>query len=79
MRFEEVDHPPFMNEGGWPDTWERWYREGYPKGTSYEDFFGVDTLKFEYAGLSTGAYPLFEEKILSEGENEVIKIDSYGT
>ena len=28
MHFEPVDHPPFIMAGPWPDTWERWYREG---------------------------------------------------
>lgn len=78
MRYEKVDHPPFMPESPWRDTLERWHKEGLPVGTDYEEYLGIDTLKSEYAGLNTGLYPGFEEEIISENENEVIKRDTYG-
>lgn len=78
MRYEEVDHPPFMPEGPWKDTLRRWHKEGLPVGTSYEEYLRIDTLKSEYAGLNTGLFPGFEEEIISENENEVIKKDRFG-
>jgi len=78
MKYQDVDHPPFLNDGPWSETMARWKREGYPEGVSYDDFFGVETLTFEYAGLDTNVFPPFEEKILSETETEIVKIDSCG-
>ena len=78
MRFQEVDHPPLLLDGPWPDTWERWDKEGYPKGVSIEDHFDVESLRFEYAGLNTNLYPQIPEKIIKETEDEIIKTDSYG-
>jgi len=78
MRCQEVDHPPFMDEGPWRDTMARWKREGYPDGVSYDNYFGVETLKFDYAGPNTGIYPHFEQKVIAETETEIIKIDEYG-
>jgi len=78
MRCQEVDHPPFLGEGPWPDTLARWKKEGYPEGVSYDDFFGVETLKSDYAGLDTNVFPHFEQKVISETETEVIAIDAYG-
>ncbi|OIO37255.1 hypothetical protein COY52_08880 [Candidatus Desantisbacteria bacterium CG_4_10_14_0_8_um_filter_48_22] len=78
MHFEEVDRPPFLDEGIWPDTYQRWYQEGYPKGVSIEEYFEIEALKLEYAGLNTNLYPEVEERIISETEKEVTKIDRYG-
>ena len=78
MRCQEMDHPPFLGEGPWPDTLARWRKEGYPEGVSYDDFFGVKTLAFDYAGPDTNIFPHFEQKVLSETATETIKIDAYG-
>ncbi len=78
MRYQEVDHPPFMPENPWKDTLRRWSREGLPPGMDYEEYLGIDILKSEYAGLNTGPYPGFEERIISETQNEIIKTDNYG-
>jgi len=79
MAFEKVDHPPLLLDGPWGDTWARWYREGYPKGVSLDEYFKVPpTIEFENASPNTGLYPGFPEKVVSENENEIITIDSYG-
>ncbi|MGC8976207.1 MAG: uroporphyrinogen decarboxylase family protein [Candidatus Ratteibacteria bacterium] len=78
LNFEKVDHPPILLDGPWPDTLKRWYKEGLPENISLYEYFEVDDLKFVYAGPDTGPYPPFEEKVLYENENEIIKIDRYG-
>ena len=78
MEFQKVDHPPLLLDGPWADTWERWYKEGYPKEISMCDYFDVESLEFKYVGLNTGLYPEIPEKIIKETEDEIIKTDSYG-
>jgi uroporphyrinogen decarboxylase len=79
LNFEDVDHPPIEPHLIiWEDTLKRWYREGYPEGVDIFEYFGLERLRFVYAGLDTGPYPPFEEKVISETEDEVIKIDKYG-
>ena len=78
LNFKEVDHPPLLLDGIWEDTLKRWYKEGLPEGINLYTYFEIEELKFVYAGLNTGPYPPFEEKILFENENEIIKIDIYG-
>lgn len=78
MKFEKVDHPPILLDGPWSDTLKRWHKEGLPENISLYQYFEVEELKFVYAGLDTGPYPPFEEKVIFENENEVIKIDRYG-
>lgn len=34
MNYEPVDHTPFWSWGGWPETIERWEKEGYDEKTS---------------------------------------------
>ena len=78
MHFQPVDHPPLIVGEPWGDTWERWYQEGYPRGVNLNDYFEIEPFDYEYGGLQTGLFPMWEEKIITETENEVIKIDQYG-
>lgn len=78
MKFEDVDRPPLRLDGPWADTWERWYSEGYPRGVDLYEYFGLEPLRFEYAGPNTNLYPGFQEKIISENENDVVKRDKSG-
>lgn len=78
MRAEAVDHPPFLNEQPWPDTLARWRGEGYPPEASYDEFFGVATLKSEYAGPNTALFPQFAPQTFSETATEIICRDTWG-
>ena len=78
FKFEECDHPPIYPEGVWDETLRRWIKEGYPEGVSFEEYFGIESLKLVYAGPITGVYPPFEERIIEENDEEIIKIDRYG-
>lgn len=80
MRFQKVDHPPILwADCYWPDTVERWRQEGYPQDADFFDYFEIDpSPQSENAGPKTNLYPPVEEKIISETEDEIIKIDRYG-
>jgi len=78
MHFEKVDHPPFFMDGPWPDTYERWYKEGYPKGVDLADFLGVESLKMKHLGIDTFLIPPMEEKIEYEDDKIIIKTDHFG-
>lgn len=78
LKFEECDHPPIYPEGVWEQTLKRWIKEGYPEGVSFEEYFDIEPLKLVYAGPNTGVYPPFEQKVLEENDEFIIKIDHYG-
>lgn len=78
LKFQECDHPPFYPDGIWDTTLKRWIKEGYPEGVSIEEYFGIEPLKFVYAGPNTGPFPPFEEKVIEENDEIIIKIDRYG-
>jgi Uroporphyrinogen decarboxylase (URO-D) len=78
MNYESVDHPPVMFDKPWPITLQRWHDEGFPKNVTLDEYFEVDSLKNQYAGLNTFVFPAFEEKIISEAEDEIIKYDHCG-
>ncbi len=78
MHFEKVDHPPFFMDSPWDDTWERWYREGYPKGTSLADYLKVETLEFGHVSIDTFLIPPFKPTVVEENDEYVISTDCYG-
>ena len=78
MRFEAVDHPPLLVPGPWATTRRRWEREGLPAGVSLEEYFGVESFSMKPIGIDTLLFPPFEEKVLSETGDYVIKINAKG-
>jgi hypothetical protein len=79
MRFESVDHPPLPHAGTpWPATRKRWEREGLPVGADLSDYFGLEPMPREHVAMETLLFPPFEEVILEETADRVIKIDKHG-
>lgn len=78
MRFENTDHPPIWLDNAWESTRRRWEYEGCPGNTDLYEYFGLERFRLEYAGLKSCLYPEVEEKIISENEREIIKLDRYG-
>ncbi|HEY3396117.1 MAG TPA: uroporphyrinogen decarboxylase family protein [Armatimonadota bacterium] len=78
MHYLPVDHPPYFLDGPWPDTLERWYGEGYPRGVALEDYLGVEPFRYHGAGIDTFFIPPLEPRILEETEEFVIRTDAYG-
>lgn len=48
MHFETVDSPPFLKEGIWPETYQRWHQEGLPVDKIIKEFLGLDVLELKY-------------------------------
>ena len=78
MHYEPVDRPPFFMDGLWPDTWERWYREGYPKGKTLEEFLGVEGLHYHGLSIDTFLIPPIPPVVLEEHDQWVTRRDCYG-
>ena len=78
MHFEKVDHPPFQLAAPWEETFQRWYREGYPRGRELHDFLEVEPLKARDVNIDTFLIPPFEEKVEYEDDRIVIKRDCFG-
>ena len=78
LRFETVDHPPILNSAPWPATLNRWHQEGLPENCSLDEYFGVEPLRLRAVGIETLWFPPFEEKVLEEDGEFVIKINSRG-
>jgi len=78
MRFESVDRPPLMPGGPWATTRQRWEQEGLPADADLNDYFGLDPLPMRQIPFSDWFYPPFEEKVLEETADWVVKINYRG-
>lgn len=74
-RFFRHEHGP------WPSTWERWLREGFPQGQSFNAEFGMDPVaRFGIASGYTDSpyWPKFEERTLAETADQRTFVDGDG-
>ena len=76
MRFGATDRPPYHEWVAWPETYDRWYAEGYPKRADYRKYFGFD--RYEDVGIDDEINPVFAEEIIEETETHIIKTDWRG-
>ena len=77
MHYEKPDRLPFYQFiGFWPETINRWYREGLPPGMSVWDYFGFD--KMEALPLDYGPIPQFVHKTLYENDRYRIEVQTNG-
>lgn len=67
MFYGTFDRMPVSHWAVWPETMERWLREGFPRGKDQHEFFGVPP---RWAGVpvNLGLLPDFPEKVLEETE-----------
>ena len=80
MLGEKVDRPPFwLFWGPWGTTWARWQRENpaLHEGVDYRAFFGTDCPP-RTVPVNCGPCPKIEQKTLSETDEFVTFIDSWG-
>ena len=86
--FEKPDRPIRRETiGFFPETLARWHKEGLPE-TVVDDvftgppYFGFDSMSWlpisPNAAYDPGFFPAFEERILQEEGNHIIKIDTAG-
>ena len=65
MHYQPRDHCPWGEMGFWPETLERWHREGWPRDRELHDFLGFDWVRRD-ADVAMGFVPGFAEQILEE-------------
>ena len=79
MRFEPVDRPPMFLPGGpFAITRRRWEQEGLPRDVDLNDYFGAETMPDHQVAIDTLLRPAFEEEILEETDEFMVKIDRHG-
>jgi len=67
MNYQERDHCPWSEMGFWPETIERWHKEGMPINANINEFFGFDHHR-KNVDVNFGFIPSFETQILEETE-----------
>ncbi|MBD3182137.1 hypothetical protein GF312_07590 [Candidatus Poribacteria bacterium] len=72
MEYKPVDRVPNWELGVWPQTRERWLREGLPKDKfTWNWFFREDAIDLDYREfipIHMGMKPAFESKVIEETE-----------
>jgi len=67
MYYQERDRCPWGEMGFWPETLERWHKEGWPEDVELKQFFGFDRLR-EQVEVSFDFVPGFKREILEESD-----------
>ena len=75
MEYQPADQVYFLTSGGWPETEERWRKEGWD-GTPLEDVFGSDHML--WSGDLFWPNPPFEEKTLEEDDHTRVFVNEEG-
>lgn len=65
MFYGEFDRMPPLHWGGWPETRERWIKEGMPADVSEHEYFGVSR-HWGFVGIDIDLYPTFEPEVFEE-------------
>lgn len=76
MRFGTPDRPPYRELHCWPETYDRWHTEGYPKRADFNRYFGFD--HYEDVGIDDEINPVFREVVIEETDTYIIKTDWRG-
>ena len=71
---QEADRVPIL-ASPWGTTVERWRREGMPADADYAEHFGLDRV----VGVGGDSSPRFEEKVIEETADYIVRYDSWGT
>jgi len=65
MHYGEFDHMPVVHWACWPETRERWLKEGLPEEISEHDYFKAWPTCASLP-INVGLYPAFEEQVIEE-------------
>ncbi|MBT4483065.1 MAG: hypothetical protein HOC71_05250 [Candidatus Latescibacteria bacterium] len=76
MKFGNPDRPPYHEMTCWPETFDCWYTEGYPKHADYRIYFGFD--RYEDVGIESDIHPVFSEEVIEDTPDHIIKTDWRG-
>jgi hypothetical protein len=87
LNYEDYDSLPIVHFGFWPETLEKWYKEGYVTkeeargwydGNEYDlsisKKLGFDFNWYSCFGGNTGLFPAFERKVIEEMPNGMRKV-----
>ncbi|MCL1854921.1 MAG: hypothetical protein FWF86_04230 [Clostridia bacterium] len=58
----------------WPGTMRRWYREGIPKGMSFEEYFDVDVV----SRIIVDNSPRYPERVIREDDERIVRFTNWG-
>jgi len=73
MWYGKFDRMPVIHWGGWPETHERWLKEGLPPDVSERNYFQA-TPHWMFISVNINLYPEFEEEVLEiNGEYRVVR------
>ncbi|MDF1513728.1 MAG: uroporphyrinogen decarboxylase family protein [Anaerolineae bacterium] len=71
MYYEPRDRCPWGEMGFWPETLDRWHKEGWPDDVYLNQFFGFDRLR-EGVPVNMGFVPAFERQVIEETDRYII-------
>ena len=77
MNYGSFDRMPVVHWTGWPETMERWYAEGLPRGGDVHAFFGTKP-HWTFIWTNVDLLPKFAEETISETDEYRIFRDSDG-
>ena len=78
MHFQTVDHPPLVISTPWQVTRARWEMEGLPADIDLYDYFELPRWEMHHIGIETVLHPQFEEVVLEQTDDHIIKINHNG-
>jgi Uroporphyrinogen decarboxylase (URO-D) len=77
MFYGSFDRMPVIHWKGWPETYVRWHADGMPEGVDEQEYFGTVPRWLSLGGWM-GPVPKFEERVLEETEEYVIRQNAEG-
>ncbi len=75
MAYQAVDHAPFWNWGGWPETVERWQNEGY--APEHNEPADICDQRLWFGGWFF-PNPPFEHKLIEDNVDNVVYVNHEG-
>ena len=83
LRRENPDRAPDLEFGAWVQTIERWHKEGLPEQCTgvwnvLSEYFGTEDHDAVNLGVVTSLSPAFEDEVLEERGDHIIKRDKDG-
>jgi len=65
MYYRDFDRMPVQHWLGWPETYERWYQEGFTRDVDEHKYFNSTPIH-TWVSINIELYPPFEEEVIEE-------------
>lgn len=76
MNYGAFDRMPVLHWGAWPETYVRWYEEGFPRGMSPAEeceYFGAKPGPYAcLIGMNLEPFPAFEREVYEETDAHIV-------